>query len=58
MHPVLLIQEGGYIIERLGINLAAFLAGLTGAAHGEAELKGSQPCTTSPTRLRNETSAH
>jgi acetoin utilization deacetylase AcuC-like enzyme len=30
-YPVLLIQEGGYIVERLGINLTAFLAGLTGA---------------------------
>jgi acetoin utilization deacetylase AcuC-like enzyme len=41
--PVLPMQEGGYIIERLVINLAAFLAGLTGTPHGAAELKGTQP---------------
>lgn len=29
-YPVLLIQEGGYIIERLGTNLTAFLTHLTG----------------------------
>jgi acetoin utilization deacetylase AcuC-like enzyme len=38
-YPILLVQEGGYIIERLGINLAAFLHALTGLPHGAAESK-------------------
>jgi acetoin utilization deacetylase AcuC-like enzyme len=28
--PTLLVQEGGYVVERLGDNLTAFLAGFLG----------------------------
>jgi acetoin utilization deacetylase AcuC-like enzyme len=39
--PILLVQEGGYIIERLGANLTSFLSGLFGAPAKRETSNGS-----------------